>query len=92
MRWMWRSSIKEQPEIHHLGELFYPPHNATNVKWKIQCTSQENGMFSLQVQCEYRASDIERVADLRSLYAVTNPPPVVAQGAIKVLMRIAKGR
>lgn len=91
MRCMWRSSIKEQPEIHRLGELFFPP-QCNLVKWKIQCTSQENGMFSLQVQCEYGASDLKRVADLQSLYAVTNPPPVVAQGAIKVHMRIAKGR
>ncbi|XP_042361429.1 zona pellucida sperm-binding protein 4-like [Plectropomus leopardus] len=46
--------------------------------------------FSLQVQCEYEASDLKRAADLRSLYAVTNPPPVVALGTIRVQMRIAK--
>lgn len=49
-------------------------------------------VFRLQVQCEYSASDLKRAADLQSLYAVTNPPPVVARGAIRVLMRIAKGR
>ncbi|XP_062295329.1 zona pellucida sperm-binding protein 4-like [Scomber scombrus] len=43
----------------------------------------------LQVQCEYEPSDLKRAADLRSLYAVTNPPPVVALGTIKVQMRIA---
>ncbi|XP_044036668.1 zona pellucida sperm-binding protein 4-like [Siniperca chuatsi] len=46
--------------------------------------------FSLQVQCEYDASDLKRAADLRSLYPVTNPPPMVAQGTIRVQMRIAK--
>ncbi|XP_008282780.1 zona pellucida sperm-binding protein 4-like [Stegastes partitus] len=45
--------------------------------------------FSLQVECEYEASDLKHAKDLRSLYAVTNPPPVVAQGTIKVQMRIA---
>ncbi|XP_035472230.2 zona pellucida sperm-binding protein 4-like isoform X2 [Scophthalmus maximus] len=45
--------------------------------------------FSLQVQCEYAAADLKRAADLRSLYAVTNPPPVVALGTIRVQMRIA---
>lgn len=49
------------------------------------------GFLSLQVQCEYEASDLKRAADMRSLYAVTNPPPVVALGTIRVLMRIAKG-
>lgn len=47
--------------------------------------------YSLQVQCEYAASDLQRAAKLRSLYAVTNPPPVVAQGVLKLQMRIAKG-
>ncbi|XP_041672849.1 zona pellucida sperm-binding protein 4-like isoform X2 [Cheilinus undulatus] len=46
--------------------------------------------FSLQVQCEYEASDLKRAADLRSLYAVTNPPPVFALGTIRVQMKIAK--
>ncbi|TMS14910.1 Zona pellucida sperm-binding protein 4 [Larimichthys crocea] len=46
--------------------------------------------FSLQVQCEYEASDLKRAVDLRSLYAVTNPPPVVALGTIRVQMKIAK--
>nr|XP_020480596.1 zona pellucida sperm-binding protein 4-like [Monopterus albus] len=45
--------------------------------------------FSLQVQCEYDAADLERAADLRSLHAATNPPPVVALGTINVQMRIA---
>lgn len=49
-------------------------------------------MFRLQVQCGYSASDLKRAEDLHSLYAVTNPPPVVAQGSVKVLMRIARGR
>lgn len=47
--------------------------------------------FSLQVLCEYTASDLKRAADLRSLYAVTNPPPVVALGNIRVQMRMATG-
>ncbi|XP_034567101.1 zona pellucida sperm-binding protein 4-like [Notolabrus celidotus] len=46
--------------------------------------------FSLQVQCEYEASDLKHAAELRSLYAVTNPPPVIALGTIRVQMRIAK--
>ncbi|XP_033501361.2 zona pellucida sperm-binding protein 4-like [Epinephelus lanceolatus] len=46
--------------------------------------------FSLQVQCEYAASDMKRAADFRSLYAVTNPPPVVGLGTIRVQMRIAR--
>ncbi|KAG8006419.1 Zona pellucida sperm-binding protein 4 [Nibea albiflora] len=46
--------------------------------------------FSLQVQCEYEASDLKRAVDLRSLYTVTNPPPVVALGTIRVQMKIAK--
>ncbi|XP_028268446.1 zona pellucida sperm-binding protein 4-like [Parambassis ranga] len=45
--------------------------------------------FSLQVLCEYAASDLQRAADLWPLYAVTNPPPVVALGTIGVQMRIA---
>ncbi|XP_004071854.1 zona pellucida sperm-binding protein 1 [Oryzias latipes] len=45
--------------------------------------------FSLQVECEYEESDLIRAKDLRSFYTVTNPPPVVAQGTIKVQMRIA---
>ncbi|XP_035510437.1 zona pellucida sperm-binding protein 4-like [Morone saxatilis] len=49
-----------------------------------------NSPFGLQVQCEYEVSDLKRAADLRSLYAVTNPPPVVAQGTFRVQMRIAK--
>uniref|UniRef100_UPI0037E8590E zona pellucida sperm-binding protein 4-like n=1 Tax=Semicossyphus pulcher TaxID=241346 RepID=UPI0037E8590E len=49
-----------------------------------------NSPFRLQVQCEYEASDLKRAADLKSLYAVTNPPPVVALGTIRVQMRIAK--
>lgn len=49
-------------------------------------------MFRLQVQCEYSASDLKRAEDLQSLFAVTNPPPVVAQGSVKVQMRIARGR
>lgn len=47
--------------------------------------------FRLQVQCGYSTSDLKRAEDLQSLYAVTNPPPVVAQGSVKVNMRIAKG-
>uniref|UniRef100_A0A8C5G2A9 Zona pellucida sperm-binding protein 4-like n=1 Tax=Gouania willdenowi TaxID=441366 RepID=A0A8C5G2A9_GOUWI len=45
--------------------------------------------FSLQVQCEYEALDAKRAAELQPLYALTNPPPVVALGTIKVQMRIA---
>lgn len=49
----------------------------------------KNSQFSLQVQCEYDSSDLKRAAELRSLYAVTNPPPVIALGSIGVQMRIA---
>ncbi|KAM9745775.1 zona pellucida sperm-binding protein 4-like isoform 1-T1 [Menidia menidia] len=48
-----------------------------------------NSPFSLEVQCEYEESDLKRVQHLRSLYTVTNPPPVTAQGTIEVQMRIA---
>lgn len=47
--------------------------------------------LSVQVQCEYEAADLQRAADLRSLYAATNPPPVVALGTISVHMRLATG-
>ncbi|XP_068605879.1 zona pellucida sperm-binding protein 4-like [Brachionichthys hirsutus] len=50
----------------------------------------QNSPSNLQVQCEYDESALKRVADLRSFYAVTNPPPVVALGNIKVQMRLAK--
>ncbi|XP_044186298.1 zona pellucida sperm-binding protein 4-like [Thunnus albacares] len=49
----------------------------------------QHSPFSLQVQCEYEPSDLKRAADLRSLYTVTNPPPVVALGTIRVQMRVA---
>lgn len=49
------------------------------------------GDISLQVQCEYEASDLMPAANLRSFYSVTNRPPVVALGSFRVLMRIAKG-
>ncbi|XP_068192423.1 zona pellucida sperm-binding protein 4-like [Antennarius striatus] len=52
----------------------------------------ESSAFILQVQCEYDESDLKRVADLLSLNAVTNPPPVVALGNIKVQMRLAKDK
>ncbi|CAB1449901.1 unnamed protein product [Pleuronectes platessa] len=45
--------------------------------------------FSLQVRCEYTRSDLNPAADVRSLFPFTNPPPVVALGAIRVQMRIA---
>ncbi|XP_034448998.1 zona pellucida sperm-binding protein 4-like [Hippoglossus hippoglossus] len=45
--------------------------------------------FSLQVRCEYARSDLTPAADVRSLYAMTNPPSVVALGTIRVQMRIA---
>ncbi|XP_059204424.1 zona pellucida sperm-binding protein 4-like [Centropristis striata] len=50
----------------------------------------KHSSFSLKVQCEYEASDLMRAANLRSLYAVTDPPPVMALGTIRVQMRIAK--
>ncbi|KAI3360133.1 hypothetical protein L3Q82_014447 [Scortum barcoo] len=53
-------------------------------------STTKDSPFSVQVQCEYEMSDLKRAADLRSLYAVTNPPPVVALGTIRVQMRIAK--
>ncbi|KAM9391747.1 zona pellucida sperm-binding protein 4-like [Pholidichthys leucotaenia] len=44
---------------------------------------------SLLVQCEYEPSDLKRAKDLLFFHAVTSPPPVVAQGIIRVQMRIA---
>lgn len=49
------------------------------------------GDFSLQVQCEYEASDFMRATNLRSLHAATTLPPVVALGSFRVHMRIAQG-
>ncbi|GLD45952.1 zona pellucida sperm-binding protein 4-like protein, partial [Lates japonicus] len=43
----------------------------------------------MKVLCEYTSSDLKHAADLRSLHAVTNPPPVAALGTIRVQMRIA---
>ncbi|XP_037545415.1 zona pellucida sperm-binding protein 4 [Nematolebias whitei] len=51
--------------------------------------SKRQSPFSLQVQCEYEESDLKLAKTLRSLYTMTNPPSVVAQGTIKVQMRIA---
>ncbi|XP_061702502.1 zona pellucida sperm-binding protein 4-like [Syngnathoides biaculeatus] len=45
--------------------------------------------FRLQIECEYEASAARRAVNLRSMRAVTNPPPVVALGTIRVQMRIA---
>ncbi|XP_043956525.1 zona pellucida sperm-binding protein 1-like isoform X1 [Gambusia affinis] len=45
--------------------------------------------FSLQVECEYEESDLKHAKDLRSWYTVTNPPAVVARGAMRVQMRLA---
>lgn len=45
--------------------------------------------FRLQVQCDYAAADLKHSPDLRSFKPVTNPPPVVALGPIRVQMRIA---
>lgn len=50
-----------------------------------------SSVLSLQVECEYEESDLIRAKDLRSLHAVTNPPAVVAQGTIRVQMRLATG-
>lgn len=47
--------------------------------------------LSLQVECEYDESDLKHAKDLRSLYTVTNPPAVVAQGTMRVQMRLATG-
>ncbi|XP_013868392.1 zona pellucida sperm-binding protein 4 [Austrofundulus limnaeus] len=52
-------------------------------------TKNRHSPFSLQVQCEYEESDLKLAKSLRSLYTVTNPPSVVAQGTMKVQMRIA---
>ncbi|XP_015235786.1 PREDICTED: zona pellucida sperm-binding protein 4-like [Cyprinodon variegatus] len=45
--------------------------------------------FSLQVECVYEESDFKLAKELRSLYAVTNPPAVVAKGTIRAQMRLA---
>lgn len=47
--------------------------------------------LSLQVECEYEESDLKHAKDLRSWYTVTNPPAVVARGAMRVQMRLATG-
>uniref|UniRef100_A0A8C6LYI8 Zona pellucida sperm-binding protein 4-like n=1 Tax=Nothobranchius furzeri TaxID=105023 RepID=A0A8C6LYI8_NOTFU len=51
----------------------------------------ESELDSGSSQCEYEESDLKRAKALRSLYTVTTPPVVVAQGTIRVQMRIAKG-
>lgn len=50
--------------------------------------SAKHSQFSLQVQCQYEASDGQQNKGLRSLNP-TNPPPVTALGSIHVQMRIA---
>ncbi|XP_056143685.1 zona pellucida sperm-binding protein 4-like [Lampris incognitus] len=45
--------------------------------------------FSLQVQCEFVASDLSHAANWRSIHIATNPPPVTALGTVRVQMRIA---
>uniref|UniRef100_A0A3Q2FH02 P-type domain-containing protein n=1 Tax=Cyprinodon variegatus TaxID=28743 RepID=A0A3Q2FH02_CYPVA len=45
----------------------------------------------LQVECVYEESDFKLAKELRSLYAVTNPPAVVAKGTIRAQMRLATG-
>lgn len=87
MRWRWRSdTVKLQPINPLLGKWVSLP----SVLSVIMTWADEID-FSLQVQCEYEASDLMRAANLRSLHAVTNLPPVVALGSFRVLMRIAQG-
>ncbi|XP_053706667.1 zona pellucida sperm-binding protein 4-like [Synchiropus splendidus] len=49
----------------------------------------EDTPFSVRVQCEYETTELMRAADLRSFQTVTNPPPAVALGNIRVQMRLA---
>ncbi|XP_068435626.1 zona pellucida sperm-binding protein 4-like [Clinocottus analis] len=53
----------------------------------------ENGTqhypFRVHVQCEFEATDENRTADQRPSFPVTNPPPVMALGTMRVQMRIA---
>ncbi|XP_031726707.1 zona pellucida sperm-binding protein 4-like [Anarrhichthys ocellatus] len=46
--------------------------------------------FSVQVRCEYDLTHVKRAADLRSFFPVTNPPPAIALGTMRVQMRIAQ--
>uniref|UniRef100_A0A8C7Z5L6 P-type domain-containing protein n=1 Tax=Oryzias sinensis TaxID=183150 RepID=A0A8C7Z5L6_9TELE len=79
----WRSCLqKVKADLHRLGK---------RELLTMLSQSQHFVFFSLQVECEYEESDLIRAKDLRSFYTVTNPPPVVAQGTIKVQMRIATG-
>ncbi|XP_047214020.1 zona pellucida sperm-binding protein 4-like [Girardinichthys multiradiatus] len=50
---------------------------------------ERHASFNLHVACEYKELDLKRAKDLRSLYTVTNPPAAVAQGTIRVQMRLA---
>ncbi|XP_029996320.1 zona pellucida sperm-binding protein 4-like [Sphaeramia orbicularis] len=52
-------------------------------------STTKHSSLSLQVECEYNRSDLQHEADIWSFYAVTNPPPAVALGTIRVQMRIA---
>ncbi|XP_034046865.1 zona pellucida sperm-binding protein 4-like [Thalassophryne amazonica] len=52
-------------------------------------TTAGHSPFSLQVQCEFQATDLLHTADLRTFSSIANPPPVVGLGNIKVQMRIA---
>ncbi|XP_076020652.1 zona pellucida sperm-binding protein 4-like [Genypterus blacodes] len=52
-------------------------------------TETKRSPLSLRVQCQYDRSALKRAADLWSSHAVTNPPPAVAFGTIRVQMRIA---
>ncbi|XP_067088781.1 zona pellucida sperm-binding protein 1-like [Osmerus mordax] len=50
--------------------------------------SDRDARFSLQVQCQYEASPVQKHKYLQSLNP-TNPPAVTALGMVKVQMRIA---
>lgn len=94
MRWNWKSDpLKRQPTSPHLGEcvVFVSLFPVLTFLCAVINQADEIGDFSLQVQCEYEVPDLMRAANLRSLYAVTTLPPVVALGSFRVLMRIAQG-
>nr|XP_057905372.1 zona pellucida sperm-binding protein 4-like [Doryrhamphus excisus] len=45
--------------------------------------------FRVQIECESKASNVRRAVNFPSRHTVTNPPPVVALGSIRVQMRMA---
>ncbi|XP_055079736.1 zona pellucida sperm-binding protein 4-like [Periophthalmus magnuspinnatus] len=60
-----------------------------NVIYEMEVVGGIDSAFSLEVACEYEASELKKVANLDVLF-LTNPPPAVGLGNSEVQMRIAR--